>query len=84
MKKINKILLASAMSALLAQPAYADIRVTNPKKVGMSEARLERIEPAMQAFVDQQKLAGTVTLVARKGKVVHLEAVGFSDRVFIP
>ncbi|WP_339898709.1 serine hydrolase domain-containing protein [Paraglaciecola polaris] len=80
MKKINKILLASAMSALLAQPAYADIRVTNPKKVGMSEARLERIEPAMQAFVDQQKLAGTVTLVARKGKVVHLEAVGFSDR----
>ena len=74
------MLLACAASALLAQSALADIRTTNPKKVGMSKARLERIEPAMQAFVDEQKLAGTLTLVARKGKVVHVEGVGYRDR----
>ncbi|MGY0580920.1 MAG: serine hydrolase domain-containing protein [Paraglaciecola chathamensis] len=80
MKKTNQLLLACAASALLAQSALADIRTTNPKKVGMSQARLERIEPAMQAFVDEQKLAGTLTLVARKGKVVHVEGVGYRDR----
>lgn len=80
MKKTNHLLLACAASALLAQSALADIRTTNPKKVGMSQARLERIEPAMQAFVDEQKLAGTLTLVARKGKVVHVEGVGYRDR----
>lgn len=80
MKKTNQLLLACAASALLAQSALADIRTTNPKKVGMSQARLDRIEPAMQAFVDEQKLAGTLTLVARKGKVVHVEGVGYRDR----
>jgi len=80
MKKTNQFLLACVTSTLLAHSAFADIRTTNPKRVGMSEARLERIEPAMQAFVDEQKLAGTLTLVARKGKVVHLEGVGFRDR----
>jgi CubicO group peptidase (beta-lactamase class C family) len=80
MKKTNQFLLAFVTSILLAHNAFADIRTTNPKRVGMSEARLERIEPAMQAFVDEQKLAGTLTLVARKGKVVHLEGVGFRDR----
>ena len=80
MKKTNQFLLACVTSILLAHNAFADIRTTNPKRVGMSEARLERIEPAMQAFVDEQKLAGTLTLVARKGKVVHLEGVGFRDR----
>jgi CubicO group peptidase (beta-lactamase class C family) len=33
----------------------------------------------MQQYVDQKKLAGTLTLVARKGKVVHLEATGSRD-----
>lgn len=80
MKKTNQFLLACVTSILLAHNAFADIRTTNPKRVGMSEARLERIEPAMQAFVDELKLAGTLTLVARKGKVVHLEGVGFRDR----
>ncbi|ABG42108.1 beta-lactamase [Paraglaciecola sp. T6c] len=80
MKKTNQFLLACVASTLLATNAFADIRTTNPEKVGMSEARLERIEPVMQAFVDEQKLAGTLTLVARKGKVVHLEGVGFRDR----
>lgn len=80
MKKTKHFLLVCTLSALFAQSALADIRTTNPKRVGMSQARLERIEPAMQAFVDQQKLAGTLTLVARKGKVVHLEGVGYRDR----
>jgi CubicO group peptidase (beta-lactamase class C family) len=33
----------------------------------------------MQRYVDEDKLPGVVTLVARRGKVVHFEAVGRRD-----
>ncbi|MBW2268666.1 MAG: beta-lactamase family protein [Deltaproteobacteria bacterium] len=34
----------------------------------------------MQAYVDEEKLAGLVTLIARRGKVAHFEAFGMQDR----
>ena len=45
----------------------------------MSTERLARIKPAMQRYIDQHLVAGAVTVVARKGKVVHFEAQGFMD-----
>ena len=47
--------------------------------VGMSPERLERIAPAMQRYVDANQLPGVVTLVARRGQIVHFEAVGNRD-----
>jgi len=44
--------------------------------VGMCSERLERLSRAMQRIIDDRLLAGTVTLVARKGKIVHFEALG--------
>ena len=41
--------------------------------------RLARIKPAMQQQIDQKVFPGAVTLVARRGKVVHFEAHGFLD-----
>jgi CubicO group peptidase (beta-lactamase class C family) len=34
----------------------------------------------MQSLVDQGKIAGGVTMMARHGKVIHLKAVGMADR----
>ena len=45
----------------------------------MSSERLARIGPAMQRYIDDELVAGTVTLVARKGKSCHLEARGARD-----
>ncbi|HSC16036.1 MAG TPA: serine hydrolase domain-containing protein [Gammaproteobacteria bacterium] len=50
-----------------------------PEDVGMSSERLARIGPAMQKHVDAGEIAGVVTLVARRGRIVHLEAHGYSD-----
>lgn len=50
-----------------------------PSQVGMEAAPLERIAPAMQQFVDKGEVAGVVSLVARRGRVVHLKAVGYAD-----
>ena len=46
----------------------------------MSLKRLERIRPVMQGYVDQKKIAGLSTMIARKGKVVHFEQVGQLDK----
>src|SRR5579862_5236971 len=34
---------------------------------------------ALQPFVDRHVLAGAVTLVATRDKIVHLDAVGYAD-----
>lgn len=47
--------------------------------VGMSSQRLARIGTAIQRYVDRKEIAGAVTLVARRGRVVHLEAYGHRD-----
>ena len=50
------------------------------ESVGMDAARLERIGPAMQAYVDRGTYAGVSTIVARRGVVVHEGQYGFRDR----
>ena len=52
----------------------------SPDSVGMSAARLERIGPAMQAYVDRGIYAGISTIVARRGVVVHAGQYGLRDR----
>ena len=50
------------------------------ESVGMDPARLARIGPAMQAYVDRGTYAGVSTIVARRGIVVHEGQYGFRDR----
>tara|TARA_R110002072_G_scaffold142853_2_gene288568 strand:- start:28711 stop:29892 length:1182 start_codon:yes stop_codon:yes gene_type:complete len=50
-----------------------------PESVGMSAERLKRIDAFTQRYIDDEMVAGTVTLVARKGKVVHFSAQGMKD-----
>jgi CubicO group peptidase (beta-lactamase class C family) len=50
-----------------------------PESVGMSSARLLRIGETMRRYVDDGKIAGAVTLVARDGRLVQLEAYGKAD-----
>ncbi len=51
----------------------------NVQKLGFSPQRLGRIKPLLQRFVDEGKLPGFVTLVARRGKIAYLEALGYQD-----
>src|SRR5262249_40597204 len=50
-----------------------------PEEVGMSAERLHRVNDAIQRYIDGGQLAGAVSLVARKGRVVHYEAQGVMD-----
>jgi CubicO group peptidase (beta-lactamase class C family) len=66
--------------AILAVPlAAGSVPAGKPEDVGMSSERLKRIDQMIQRRIDAGELTGAVTIVARKGKVVHLEAQGVMD-----
>ena len=80
MKRILFVLFLSSLAlAQNGQNANAGLPMGKPEEAGMSAERLGRIKTAMQRYVDRRDVAGTVTLVARRGKVVHFDAVGFRD-----
>ncbi len=58
----------------------ATINVTKPEDSGMSAERLARIRSLIQSHIAASDLSGAVTLVARRGKVIHFEAHGLADR----
>jgi CubicO group peptidase (beta-lactamase class C family) len=52
---------------------------TKPEDVGLSAARLRRVNDWAQRLVDEGKLAGVTTMVARHGRTVHLQSCGLAD-----
>ena len=70
--------LALSLACFAAVTASADngLGRAAPEDVGMSAERLDRLTAMSQRYVDEGKLAGVVTMVARDGKVVHFETVG--------
>jgi len=69
----------AGVTAFAALPAFARIAVQAPASAGFTAAGVTDLNAQMHALVDQQKLAGVVTLLARKGKVVNLDAYGKQD-----
>ena len=51
-----------------------------PEDVGISSDRLERIDRHLrEQYVDPGKIAGCLTLVARRGQIVHCSPLGHRD-----
>ena len=50
-----------------------------PEDVGLSGARLYKIDHLTQRYIDAGKIPGSVTLVARRGEIAHLETQGLMD-----
>jgi len=55
------------------------MQLADPRTVGMSAERLARIEPALARYIERGQVAGMVSLIARRGQVVHYEAQGPLD-----
>jgi len=54
--------------------------VASPKDVGLSSERLERIATTVERSINDGRIAGAVTLVARHGKIAYFKAFGMADR----
>ena len=57
-----------------------EVPVVKPETVGLSSERLERIASTVQRSIDDKRIAGAVTLVARRGHVAWFKAQGMADR----
>ena len=53
--------------------ALEGLPLATPESVGVSSHRLEHLEESMQRYIDNEFLAGTVTLIARDGKIIHFK-----------
>ena len=62
-----------------SRSSAADLETVDPSAVGLSVERLARLDAGMQRMVDEGKLAGIVTLLARHGKLVFADVVGHQD-----
>lgn len=79
-KNLRQLTLFS-LAILLAQVLYADdLPMASPESVGVSSQRLENLSDAMQRYIDDNMLAGTVSLLSRNGKVIHLESQGWKNK----
>ena len=77
-------LAAIAVAALLITAGSAgilskDLPSSRPEDVGLSSERLARMNKAIHEYVDAGRTPGVVTLIARHGKVVHVDAYGKAD-----
>ena len=75
------VLTLGGLVGTMGQPAaQTDLPMAKAETVGVSSKRLERIHQFIQGYMDREQIAGAVTLVARRGKVVHLDAQGFRHK----
>ncbi len=71
-RRLGVALLALALTA-------AALPASKPEEVGLSSERLQRINQLVQQYIDQRQITGAITMVSRKGRVAHFEAIGKMD-----
>lgn len=74
----KKICATTLLSLVIFLP-QVNAQNRSVSKSGMDLEQLARIPIRMKSFVEQGAIAGAVTLVARHGQVVSLEAAGYQD-----
>lgn len=82
MSLLTGLLFVTSAHLTQAQPANkraSELPGKNPESLEFSSERLDRLHAAMQREVDQKELAGVVTLLAHRGKVVEERAYGKKD-----
>jgi CubicO group peptidase (beta-lactamase class C family) len=72
---------AAAQGASKQSSSKDDLpKLSRPEEAGFSSERLARITAYFQGEVDKGAVPGAVVVVARNGKIVYRQAVGYQDR----
>ena len=62
-----------------AENSHLGLARVSPEQVGLSSDRLGRIEQLMRKYIDENRIAGAMALIARRGKIAYAETFGMSD-----
>jgi CubicO group peptidase (beta-lactamase class C family) len=76
---VSLLSLAFFLAVLGVRAQSTPLPEAKPESVGFSAERLKRLDDAMQAFVNNNQLAGIVTFIGRHGKLVHQKTFGQQD-----
>ncbi|HKF66812.1 MAG TPA: serine hydrolase domain-containing protein, partial [Vicinamibacterales bacterium] len=72
------VLIAVSAATVLAAPPGVPM-APKAEEVGVSTSRLQRIHETVARHIEAKDVSGAVTLVARRGRIVHFEAQGLAD-----
>ena len=85
MKIFFLTLILTLLAACSTQPGpgknSSPLSVAQPASVGISEARLARIDSMLAESIKENEIPGAVALIARHGKIVLFKAYGTADAV---
>ncbi len=76
MQKLTGIL---SVLAIFCSQMVLSIELVKPEIVGLSTQRLKRLDTLINQHISDNKIAGAVTLIARKGKIAYLQPSGMAD-----
>jgi CubicO group peptidase (beta-lactamase class C family) len=79
---LPRLLAIASLATLSVQPVFAavhDLPSAGAESEGMSAERLSRLSTGMKELIEQGRLAGSVTMVSRHGRVVEFDAAGKRD-----
>jgi CubicO group peptidase (beta-lactamase class C family) len=79
-KCLRAIVSGSILLLLTVLPsAPVPAQSARPESVGISQTRLARINQLIERYMAAGEITGAVTLVARNGRIVHLQAQGVTS-----
>ncbi len=71
------LILTSSFGQMAKHPVLQEAK---PEVVGFSPERLQRIDKAVQEYIDKGYQAGAIAFIARNGKIVYHKSFGQDDR----
>src|ERR1700754_1109189 len=79
---VIRILASALCLAATCATAFADdpLPRAKPEEVGLSSERLARIGETLKADIDAGRIPGAVIAIARRGRLVALDAYGWRDK----
>lgn len=80
MKARLKSLSFSARLKLAGRAFAHGLPIAQPETVDVSPERLARIRTVLQKEVHAERMPGAVVMIARRGKLIYSEAIGFQER----
>jgi CubicO group peptidase (beta-lactamase class C family) len=78
-RPLSWVVVAALVTGTALAGGSNDLPSARPDSEGISSERLARLSSGMKSLVDQGRLAGVVTMVARHGKLVEFDALGKRD-----
>ncbi len=78
MKKATRQAITKSAATSAAKVNWPVKRI-KPEAVELCSKRLERLKATVGGFVDVGRVSGAITVIARRGRIAHLECFGAAD-----